>query len=44
MKKDDFSCLEDSKPHACKKKIAHSDRSERFGYMALCAVKATKSQ
>ena len=44
MKKDDFSCLGDSKTHACKKKIAHFKGSERFWYMALRAVMATKSQ
>ena len=44
MKKDDFSCLGDSKIYAWKKKIAHFEGSERFLYMARCAVVATKSR
>ena len=38
MKKDDFSCLEDSKTHAWKKKIAHSERERAIlVYGTLCS-------
>lgn len=46
MKKDDFSCLGEAEiePLNVDKKIAHFEGSERFLYMARCAVVATKSR